>query len=367
MRSAIAATLVIFSLVSCGPKVIKTRPVENIGYIALLPVKADSDIRRERVKYLESSLARELEGSGYVILNPDIVSTTCSNADCPERKLLESRYGVQTFARLEVESASRSNFIAGYYNKVSGVLQLSDSSNQEIMRIEHSGSEHGGLIFNSGQVFQGIRGTIDNYGDDKFSALGDQFIREMVAKLPKLNSKNDEESFFINSLNLSLRAGSLYNVCLDGSPRVSAKLLLGTRTIHLREVTPGNYCSVIPLGWLIFPKNQSRVELRSAFGGSLTKDLDTMSLGICDPKKYLEFKNGEFSSCADESCKNENSTCAAAKFLIFSANNSDGAYKRVAELPAKNGLPKLGGGQFAVVALSKDGSSSLPIIYGENR
>jgi len=349
---------------SCGPKVISIKPLNDVGYIAILPVKAESDIRRERVKYLENSLTRELEGSGYVILNPEIVSETCSSSECPEKKLIESRYGVKTFAALEVETASRSNFIAGYYNNVSGNLKLLDSSSSQLMRIEHSQSERGGLIFNSGQIFQGIRGTIDNYGDDKFSALADQFVREVVRKLPKLNPKSDNESFYINSLSLNPRSGSFYDVCLSGTPRVGAKLLLGQRAINLREVNPGNYCSVVPLGWLIMPRSEVKAELRSAFGNSLTKNLDTINLGLCDPAKYLSFKDGEFQLCKDKQCESENANCGSAKFLIFAADSSAGPYKKISELPSAKALKKISGRNIAVVALSKDGSISLPIIYG---
>jgi hypothetical protein len=359
------AILLLLSVAAgCGPTVVKTRPLEEIGMLAVLPTKADPDIRRERVKYLNESLSRELESSGYSVINSDVISDLCSTSDCPERAAISSKFGVRTFAQLDVSSASRANFVAGFYNKVAGKLVVSDEKAAPFVSIEHTESEHGGLIFQSGQIFKGISSTVDNYGDDKFSDLADLFIREVVSKLPKANARSDSESFYINKLSLSMREGPLYDICLDGSPSNSAKLLIGNRQIGLREVQSGKYCNVIPLGWLTSGISESRAELRSAFGQSLAKPLDTLAIGICDPKQELTYKDGLLGfSCGNNNCASASPLCQHSKFLVFSGESKAGPYTKVSEVLWNKSAVKIESRNVAVVALSSDGSSSLPVIF----
>jgi hypothetical protein len=357
----------ILALSSCGPTIIKNKPIEAIGIIAILPTTADSDIRRERVKYLDDALMREFEGSGYSVLNSDVIQDLCSNDECPEKNLLTSRYGVGTFAQLKINSASRSNFIAGYYNRISGLLKLTDDKAAPIMSIENSASERGGLIFDSGQIIQGIRGTVENYGDEKFSALADRFIREVVGKLPKPDSKIDAESFFINNVKLSMHQGSLYDICLDGSPNSKAKLIIGARQIVLREVQPGKYCNTVPLGWMIRSKQDAVAELRSAVGQSLTTSLDTVSIGVCDPKQVLDLQNNELKlTCTGAQCAEDNKSCQQSKFIAFSSSAKEGPFIKVSEFSLTKPRNKFGSKYTAIVSIANDGTSSLPVLFGAN-
>lgn len=350
--------------VGCGPTIVKNRTLDEIGMLAVLPTKADPDIRRERVKYLNESLSRELESSGYSVINSDVISDLCSTPNCPERATISAKFGVRTFAQLDVSSASRANFVAGFYNKIAGKLTVSDEKSAPFLSIEHAESEHGGLIFQSGQIFKGISSTIDNYGDDKFSDLADVFIREIVSKLPKANAKTDSESFYINKLTLSMRDGPLYDICLDGSPSSNAKLLIGNRQIGLREVQPGRYCNVVPLGWLTSSMSESRAELRSAFGQSLAKPLDTLAIGICDPKQEVSYKNGLLGfTCSKNNCTSASSLCQHSKFLVFSGESKAGPYSKVSEILWNKPPVKIESKNVAVVALAGDGSSSLPVIF----
>jgi len=366
MKYSSCICLLLF-IIGCGPTVLKTRPLEEIGMLAVLPTKAELDIRRERVKYLNESLNRELEGSGYSVINSDIISDLCSTPDCPERGAIKSKFGITTFAQLDVSSASRANFIAGFYNKVAGQLTISDENAKPILSITHTESEHGGLIFQSGQIFKSIRSTVDNYGDDRFSDIADLFIREIVSKLPKANAKSNSESFYINKIQLSMRKDPHYELCLDGSPSGKAKLLVGNRQIGLREVQPGKYCSVIPLGWLTAGISESRVELRSAFGQSLVKPLDTVAIGICDPKEHLTFKDKELRfSCGTNNCGSIGPLCQQSKFLVFSGESKEGPFLKVSEIPWNKAAVKIESKNIAVIALGSDGSSSLPVLYSSS-
>jgi len=362
MRYRLLSLFFIF-LCSCGPTVIRTGPQENIRSIAILPIASESEIPREKLQYLHSALVRELDGSGYIVLSPDVVLDICSSSDCPEKANLASAFGIQTFARLDIESERRANFIAGYYNNISGTLSLINPENQKLLSVEHSQSEHGGVIFNSGQVIQAIRSSVDNYGDQKFTALADEFIRTIVMQLPKSDTEDADRSLRIDSVSIALKEQARYELCISGAPSARAEITIGPRRLPLRETAKGHYCGIYPLGWLVTEEAEARAELRSAFGASVVKNVDLMNIGVCDPKEALNFENGIISRLCEKNDCTAKPRCSAAKFLIFSLDDKTGSYSRLGEAFG-NKLKKLSPA-FAVVAVQPDGSSSLPVFYGQ--
>ena len=187
---ALAPTLLFVA--ACGTTVTKSSQFEQSSpsLYALLPVTYPSDIRPERAAYIRTALERELATRGFVLLDDSVTLRVCGEASCPGRSELVSRYGVDGFLQLSLDGTNRINFGAGFYNNISGDLLLLNRESEELVRIEHSESERGGLLFNSGQVIEGIVSTVDNTGDLSFSNLADEFAQELALKVPKSRGRS---------------------------------------------------------------------------------------------------------------------------------------------------------------------------------
>ena len=207
-------TILILLLSACGPTVSLSPQLKDkeIKSIAVLPVSTKSVIKRERLDYLRDSLAKELQGNGFSITDDSVIDKVCSNNECPERNILTTKYGADVIAKLDIDSIDRTNFIAGFYNTITGSLTLQDKSGADLAKIDHTQREKGGLLFNSGQVIQGLKSTLNNFGDDQFSALGDEFAKTLVAKIPKPSKSQTPRLAKIESVDLSTQGSSLYKV-----------------------------------------------------------------------------------------------------------------------------------------------------------
>ncbi len=358
-------------LVSCGPKVVQG-PGGDIGKvttIALLPPKADGDIARERVAYVQSVLREELADRGFIILEQKITDAVCPDAQCAARETLRSKYPVDAFAQLELQSVVRANFVLGNYSSIGGALELTAPNGAQILQVSHTERERGGFLFNTGQVLQGLKSTVENYGDAKFAELANEFTKKIAGQIPMQNAAKRTEPARIDSVHITpIGSESRYKVCVMGSPNAAVgQIVIGSRKGGLHEAVPGTYCSVFPLGWLVSNETVARAELRSAFGEAASKDLTTTRIGVCDPKSAVSFANASLiRSCSGPSCQGGSAQCGNAKFLVFTAAQESGPYKRAAELKpqapwkdAANNNPT-----YAVVALSPDGAASMPALFG---
>ena len=127
----------------------------SISQVALLPTLAGPGIQRENAAYLQAAVENELRNHGYIVLEEAVVNRVCSaDAACPRREILTERYGADGFFQLTIESVSRNNFLAGFVNVISGTLSLKSAAGIELASISQDQSERGGLLFNSGQIFQ---------------------------------------------------------------------------------------------------------------------------------------------------------------------------------------------------------------------
>ncbi|MCB0324205.1 MAG: hypothetical protein KDD69_11560 [Bdellovibrionales bacterium] len=279
-------------LQACGPKstVAPDFASRNVQRLAVLPTIAPMTVREERVGYFDASLAAELEAAGFELLDPTLVRNTCSVPACPERRRLSTRYDLDGFVQTEITSSSSNNFGIGFYNQLSGTLQLHSADDSELASIAYTESKRGGLVFQSGQIIEGIQETFENVGDTSFNTLADKFARTVVQELPEARSRlldpavasspnsedsardtaGDYRSNVLAEITTTRVASRAFEVCARGTPNRSAYLLTSRHRSNLREVGSGLYCGRFAL----YPNSGPlMVELRSAFGSSVREPL----------------------------------------------------------------------------------------------
>lgn len=275
----ILLSISIILISACAPKVRVAKDFSGAisPSLALLPASHTSLAARERVALIQQELSSELRNKGFFVLDSKVVERTCSNPECPERQQLAKKHGIDTFAQVQVDSIARNNFLAGYYNSIRGLLRFSSKDDRELLRVEHAESERGGLLFNTGQIVQGIISQVKNSGDEAYGTLASKFVRTLVNQVPPPSSQSTTENgeFQISSLRTEKTPLGADKVCIRGTPNLSAYITLHRTRTNLREVTPGEYCGIYRLGDFLKDESQSRasVEVRSPFGDSTRKEL----------------------------------------------------------------------------------------------
>lgn len=385
-RSIIVFLLVfILQSAACGPTIHKGTSLEqaSIQRVAVLPAAVETDIRRERADYIRASLLRELSSSGYVLLDENVVKKICPDAECANRRVLHEKYDVDTFAVVHLKSVDRYNFGAAFYNTISGELKLVNSKNEELFSIEHTEREKGGLLFNSGQVIQGLISTFENTGDDSFNKLAERFAKNIALKLPppaggsalaKVSDVNITETL------VSPLGGSRVRICVKGNSGSSAQFVVDQIRIPLREVTAGEYCGALLAGGLVQPGSRVRTELRSAFGVPAQQVLSAAPFLSCTPENFLRrTMKGQASGielgCASnlsaeekQACEVKRNVCSGSQYYVYRANSPAGPFEKVGSFSEPSWTDKKpnggNGGTYAVVAISKDGTSSVPVTLG---
>ena len=262
----------------CGPKV-KIEP-EYAGsksrIVAVLPSRAGA-IQREKVGLVEQALVRELRTSGYLVLDPEIVNDVCRDYKCSDYLRLHERYGVKGFFILEITSISRNNFFAGYYNQLSGKLELLNTAGRKLLSVQHTERERGGVVFESGQVVQGVISQIRNASDAAQQRLGEKFVMTLLQQVPKADENQSDleraSLVEINSVKLTKVEPEVVRVCAVGSEDSLAYFKLLRHKARLRETTAGTYCGIFRLAEIDKELNSAGVELRSAFGSSRRRPL----------------------------------------------------------------------------------------------
>jgi hypothetical protein len=203
--------------------------------LAVLPAAYTTDVTRERVDPVRSLVTAELRNKSFLVLDDLALQSLCSSAECPERSILASRNGVDGFVLLSVESFSRNNFLAGYYNALSGTLRISNQANVPFFEVKSTSSDKGGLIFETGQVFQGIKEQVNSTADQAFTKVASNFARAVVAKLPvdTATSAAPPPAPSISGINLTRLKTGGFELCADGTPNSWGRALVsGTRTAH---------------------------------------------------------------------------------------------------------------------------------------
>ncbi len=375
-RVLVPATLVL-SAQGCGPKVQSRLPKDTSlpAHIAVLPADYSIDIPKERIDLVRQEIIAELRNRNFVVADERVVSSICSSPRCPERDKLGTQHLVEAFATLMLDSFSKRNFLAGYYNTLSGSVSLVDRSGSELVTVEHTQSEKGGLLFNSGQIIQGVISQVNSSGDAAYEELASEFAKAVADELPAPtlapNTGAPEGlSVAISSATAEWDGSSRYTVCLSGTPHSFASVLFGSQRTTLREISPGRYCGAFSGLVATSSKSPALVELRSAFGNSDRESIDLPAQGLCEIQERTVYASDTLAlQCAmvgrDLSrlhigCSEKISPCKAVKIVLFSASEQQGPYTKWLE--STNASTKVINppGNIQIVAIGAGGVSSLP-------
>ena len=379
-RSELLAPLALFAMlaVGCGPTLKSSLPVGASlpATIAVLPSDYSVDIPRERIDLVHAAVVRELRNQNFVVVEDRVVESICSTPACPEKSRLGQDYLVDAFATVSLSSFSKNNFVAGYYNQLQGELLVTDKTGKELVRVEHSENESGGLLLQSGQVFQAIISTVKNSGDSVFENLAEKFAKTVIEKLPAHQTalppgSTEGVEVALTSASVKWDSPASYTVCAQGTPHSFAYLLTGTTRSQLREVSPGKYCSKFSPLVTSPTRGIEAVELRTAFGNSLRKEIDLPSDRPCDLKSrfvhspdatidVLCSRIGSDPSNEANGCSASVTRCNADRIVLYEAPALSGPYKKVSELKSSSLPAPQGQATVTALAVGVGGVASQP-------
>lgn len=360
-----AACVLLVSTVGCWSRPRISPEIESAPprSVALLPLETESDIPRERLDFFSRELGSQLRNAGFILLDPTIVRRVCSTPGCPRREELFSRYMVDGIVELKIDSIARNNFLAGYYNSISGTFTISNSEKKELFFLDHSVSERGGLLFNTGQLIQGIISQVKNSGDSAEDALASRFINTAVAKIPspkELPQNVDATAVAITSVTTTRLRDLVYQICADATPDSTASLLINGRKTNLREIRPGRYCGVYFLDQ-IPSESAVTLDLRSPYGNSVQSEValePTMLCKLDESAKVLREKSGvKLLFPCDNGGDN--------RIIVYRAPRRSGPYVKAGEISSASWTDPLKASSsesyvYAVVSKNSRGERSLP-------
>ncbi len=376
-RAIIGIASIAFFSQGCGPTV-HSKLAKDASlpiHVAVLPADYAIDIPKERIDLVRKELIAELRNRNFVVADDRVVASICSSPRCPERGKLGSQHLVEAFATLTLDSFTKRNFLAGYYNTLSGAVAVTDRSNNELVRVEHTQSEKGGLLFNSGQIVQGVISQVNNSGDAAYEELASEFAKAIADELPAplltgASGAPEGLAVSITSSTAEWSSSSRYTVCLSGTPHSFASILVGTQRTSLREVSPGKYCGAFSGLVASSAKAPAFLELRSAFGSSDREPITLPSQGLCEVQDRATYSDDTLTlRCAmvakdlsklHVGCSEKISPCRASKIVLFSAPQEQGPYTKMLESLNASTTVSKPIGNVQVVAISAGGVPSLP-------
>ncbi|MCB0358314.1 MAG: hypothetical protein KDD44_01715 [Bdellovibrionales bacterium] len=377
----LAVALLPIVAVGCGPTVTLSPEFADSSnsIVAVLPPEYPEGVSRERIDYLHDLLVVELKNADLLVLSPEIVASVCSSPRCPERTALQKTYDVSRFIRLEVRSYSESNFIAGFYNALDGNLSFESVDGSVLGNVTQTESERGGLVFDSGQVFQGI---LEQYRDavgESFSMLGAKFVRSLINELPRPSQAATGLARVappeITSVVTSRPRPGLLEVCVRGPDTAMGSLVIGQERATLRSNGMGNHCGIFRLD-AISLESRSRpvVELRSPLGLTAREVVNLPATVPCDVRGQViaartaqgtEFR---FRCTADRpsaSCGENDTPCAESKIIVYRSQGPELPFIPVGEGTLGSVIDRQTAAQpeairYQVVTVSPAGVFSLP-------
>lgn len=352
--------------------------------LAVLPSPYPSGVQKERVDYIRQGVSRELINQGYLVLDDQLVQSICRGVECASRGELATKHGVMAFALVDVGSSSKNDFVAGYYNAIKGMLSITDPAGGTLAQVEHTESERGGLVFNSGQVFQGIISQVNNYDDSRSNFLADRFARNLVSALPRITpttSSEETESLVITSVDVTSTKGGQSQVCAQSQPGLMASLVTKLVRTGLRETRPGMYCGIFRLDPKRYSLSRLAVEVRSPYGALARKEITAPDKQLCDLQGRVRFvsdngKNKVLIKCASfepvitenigEECgEHKGAHCGHHRLLIYRSTSDTGPFQKVAEVKASSWIdtqaPKGKQAFYSVVSVDTSGGYSVPV------
>ena len=361
----------------CGPTVQSSLPPHTSipATLALLPSDYSIDIPRERISLVRQAMINELRNRNFVVLDDSATTSLCSSPACPEQKELADRYLVDGFATLTLSSFSRNNFLAGYYNELSGNLSIADRSGKQLISVSNTQNEEGGLLLQSGQIFQAIISSVKNTGDSAFETLADKFAENVVSELPRPSVSGvqlapEGTSVALSSASATWAGPTSFTLCATGTPHSFAYLVTPKARTTLREISPGRYCATLSSLVSISMNESSSVELRSAFGTSVRQEVQLPSKPPCDLRDRVQLGAGKVTlACTQvgtqgaplEGCPQNLSPCTTEKVVLFKAVSPQGPFEKVAESRSAQTSVPGDATSVHVLAIGKGGVPSLPV------
>lgn len=359
MRAILHLTLLVVLLTGCGPMLTSTLPPGSTlpKSVALLPADYAVDIPRERIDAIHAATVSALRNQDFLVVEAPVLRAICSSPQCPELDTIAQRYLVDGFISLQIASLSQNNFLAGYYDALSGELLFKDRSGRELARVQHTERSRGGLIFESGQILQGIIAQVKRTTNSGFDTLAAKFVTRLVGALPPPTSANrpaqrEGTDVAIADTSAEWSAAQTYRVCVRGTPLSFASLLLESRRTALREVAPGQYCGNFSA--LITPTRESAsVELRTAFGNTVRRDITLPLDPPCTPNERLNLtpasattppeltvrcaKVGSDRSQEQRGCSPTVPYCVARTVALYTADSESGPFTKAGDLTRAQG------------------------------
>lgn len=378
-RCSLLCTAALLMLASCGPRLTTHIPKDTTlpRSVALLPADYSIDIPRERVDTVRGALINALRNEGFLVVEDKRVNRICSSPACPEKVALANEYVVDGFVTLKLSSVSENNFLAGYYDSLSGEVIFQSRDGAELIKAEHTERVRGGILFESGQVFQGIISQVKRSGDSGFESLAAKFAARIVEELPQVTtpgalSRQEGTEVALSAAQAKWDSPGSYKVCAEGTPHSFASLLLGSQRASLREVSPGRYCGVVSALAASTSSGATLVELRTAFGNSVRRDISIPIDPACTLQNRIEVKPTNGSALlsilcarigADHSnenlgCSSEVPQCRASKVVVFSSTTDTGPFTKVAVLKRATGILPVKNRNLRAIAIGAGGTSS---------
>lgn len=368
-RLLLLSLFIVATCSGCGMPKVNQSPLfsnQKLRTVAILPPSSTATIPRERVATLRTALENEVTNHGLSTIDRAIIDSICTDSTCRERDKLIARYPIDAFATLTIDKASRNNFLAGYYNSISGRLTLTDVEGNELLAIKHTESERGGLLFNSGQIFQGLISQIRNSDDAAFATLAAKYAQTVVTSIPRPPESDAPGAVTppnIERTSIVPKRAAVYEICIFGSPNAQGVVVLRNKTkTNLREVSPGRYCS----NYLVVDPEQfvgAEAELRDVFGTATR-----VALGALPPQSSDSCR-GELVATAAPGAVTLTSPCPSAtvKVLIYRAPAPAGPFEKIAERrgPSWRGTTATFRGYptLALIAVDRNGLLSEPRLY----
>jgi len=376
-RRALAAAISL-AAAACGPTVKNSLPPGALlpSSIAVLPAHYSGEIPREHVDLVREAVISGLRNQNFVVVEDKVVQATCSTPLCPEKSTLARDYLIDSFATVSLDSFSKNNFIAGYFNEIHGKLTITDVSGKELTTIDHTQTESGGVLFQSGQIFQGIISQVKHSSDSVFEDIADNFAKTIVEKLPAhsdstTSQRSEGLEVALTSATVQWSGQSSYTVCAQGTPHSFAYLLLDQTRSSLRETSPGRYCG--GFSTLVAPTagGVQAVELRTAFGNSVRQNITIPVLPPCNLNNRVSrplpsqvniacTKVGTNDTAAPSDCSASLPECVAVKVVLYAAPQASGPFRKVSESTTQTITVSPSQQTIAVVAIAKGGVSSQP-------
>lgn len=240
------------------------RPLERpVSLVAVLPVVSNKLASQERVMLVRSLVETELRKKGFNLLEQRFINEICESTSCEAREELFSRFGIDALVELELRTAMSRNFLLLYADSVSGTLYFLDRDANVIEASFQKNHRSGGVMLNTGQVYEAIDTQAESFSDVTFEPLARAFAQRIVARLtpPSIaEARFSPEQLFLGEPELEGET-----LCVQASPSGSL-LLIGERvSATLPERSGGRYCaSVHSLGKFI--QYDFRAEFRTVTG-----------------------------------------------------------------------------------------------------